>query len=42
MEYEIIWKPSYSCLHCKLQSWESMKIEPGSMVSMDPTIHIEG
>lgn len=42
MEYEIIWKPSYSCLHCKLQSWESMKIEPGSMVSMDPTIQIEG
>ena len=40
MEYEILWKPSYSCLHCKLSAWEKIKVEPGSMVAMDPTAEI--
>ncbi|MBB1564612.1 TIGR00266 family protein [Candidatus Gracilibacteria bacterium] len=42
MEYEILGKPSYSCLHYKLSAGEKIKVEPGSMVAMDPTAKIVG
>ena len=40
MKAEIISKPSYSTLSMILNQWESIKVEPGSMVAMDASAEI--
>ncbi len=42
MKYQIIGKPSYSCLHVQLNAGERVKVEPRAMVAMDPKAQIEG
>lgn len=41
MKYEVLWEPSYSCLHFVLDNWEQITVEPGSMLAMDPSAEIE-
>lgn len=41
METKILWKPSYSCLQVTLNDWETIKVEPGAMVAMEPTAEID-
>ncbi|MFQ6051723.1 MAG: TIGR00266 family protein [Candidatus Hydrothermarchaeota archaeon] len=41
MEYEVLYRPSFSLLKIKLNKGESITAEAGAMVHMTPTIEIE-
>lgn len=41
MKYEIRYAPSFSLLELQLEGEESLRAEPGAMVSMSPNIEIE-
>ena len=41
MRHEILHRPSYALGVIHLESGERIQAEPGAMVSMSPTIHLE-